>query len=138
MIARSVYPILLAGVIGVAAGPMGAAPARTESSPPLPVVENVAAELQAVSPNARSLYNSPRADLANRWLDLQMFNAQPLQKTLSGLELEYRIVQLYSRDRGKREAKISFNVGQGTQDIGFRNDVDLLLDCRPSNDITLR
>src|SRR5439155_3416279 len=84
----------------------------------------VTAELQAVSPNALSLYNSPKADLVNRWLDLQMFNGQPLQKTLSGLELEYRIVQLYSRDRGKREAKLSFNVGQGTQDIGFRSDVD--------------
>jgi len=98
----------------------------------------VTAELQVVSPNALALFNSPRSDLANRWLDLQMFNGQPLQKSLSGLELEYRIVQLYSRDRGKREAKLSFNVGQGTQDIGFRNDVDLLFDCRPSSDTTFR
>ena len=37
--------------------------------------------------------------------------------------LEYRIMQLYSRDAGKREAKLTFNVGQGTQDLGFRNEV---------------
>src|SRR5262249_19352207 len=34
--------------------------------------------------------------------------------------------------------KIGFNVGQGTQDIGFRNDVDILFNCLPSTDVTLR
>jgi len=67
-----------------------------------------------------------------------MFDNPPLKPGLSGLELEYRIIQLYSRDRGKREAKISFNVGQGTQDIGFRNDVDILFACRPATEVTLR
>ncbi|MBO0861973.1 MAG: CehA/McbA family metallohydrolase, partial [Chloracidobacterium sp.] len=38
----------------------------------------------------------------------------------------------------KREARISFNVGQGTQDIGFRNDVDILFNCLPAADVTLR
>ena len=33
-------------------------------------------------------------------------------------------MQLYSRDVGKREAKLGFDVGQGTQDLGFRNEVD--------------
>ncbi|MGH7127698.1 MAG: hypothetical protein ACREIV_03955 [Planctomycetaceae bacterium] len=36
------------------------------------------------------------ADVADRWLDLRMFDAQPLGERLSGLELEYRIIQLYS------------------------------------------
>jgi hypothetical protein len=98
----------------------------------------VTAELRAASPNARPLANSPQADVGNRWLELQMFNSQPLRPQLSGLELEYRILQLYSRDAGRREAKLSFNVGQGTQDIGFRNDVDLLFTCLPSSDVTFR
>jgi hypothetical protein len=98
----------------------------------------VTAELRAVSPNARPVFNSPQADVGNRWLELQMFNSQPLRPQLSGLELEYRIVQLYSRDAGRREAKLAFNVGQGTQDIGFRNDVDLLFTCLPSSDVTFR
>ena len=42
---------------------------------------------------------------------------------LSGLVLEYRIVQLYSRDPGQREATLTFDVGQGTQDLGYRNEV---------------
>jgi hypothetical protein len=46
--------------------------------------------------------------------------------------LEYRIIQLYSRDKGKREAAIGFDVGQGTQDIGFRNEVAILFECEPA------
>ncbi|MBC8002279.1 MAG: hypothetical protein H7X97_06795, partial [Opitutaceae bacterium] len=100
------------------------------------------APLVAVSPNAISLFDSGAANTssdrafrkrgqtvsrkpADLWLDLQTFDKQPLRPTLSGLAVEYRIVQLYSRDTGRREAKISFNVGQGTQDIGYRNDVDI-------------
>ena len=60
-------------------------------------------------------------DVPNRFLDLKMFDKQPLKPGLSGLDLEYRIVQLYSRDVGQREALIGFHVGQGTQDLGFRN-----------------
>ena len=103
------------------------------------------AELRGVSPNAMSLFEggppknasddafrkTAKPNATDLWLDLQMFNAQPLKKQLSGLALEYRIVQLYSRDAGKREAKISFNVGQGTQDLGYRNDADVLFDNLP-------
>jgi hypothetical protein len=108
----------------------------------------VTAELRAVSPNALPVYVTDysanakpaitQAETRNRWLDVQMFNNQPLRKELSGLELEYRIVQIFSRDAGRREAKVSFNVGQGTQDIGFRNDVDILFNSLPSSDVTLR
>ena len=66
------------------------------------------------------------ADVGQRFLDIALFNRQPLKPTLSGLELEYRILQLYSRDVGRREAKLTFHVGQGTQDLGFRSEVALL------------
>ena len=118
----------------------------------------VTAELQVESPNAAPLYTrssgtpdpfgkvDPRkakrranvvqpADVIHRFLDIAMYNSPPLRKTLSGLELEYRIVQIYSRDAGKREATISFNVGQGTQDIGFRNEVPILFTCLPSTEV---
>jgi len=108
----------------------------------------VTAQLKAESPNALPVYTrskgdpSPQetvkpSDVVHRWLDLATFDQAPLKPQLSGLELEYRIIQLYSRDAGKREAKISFNVGQGTQDIGFRNDVDMLFNCLPSAEVTL-
>ena len=56
------------------------------------------AALRASSPNAQRLFNSPQGDVGSRWLDLQTFDAQPLRPTLSGLQVEYRIIQLYSRD----------------------------------------
>ena len=67
-----------------------------------------------------------------------MFRDRPLKPTLSGLALEYRLLQIYSRDAGQREAKISFNVGQGTQDLGFRSDVDILFTCEPAVPVDAR
>ena len=98
----------------------------------------VTAELRANSPNARPHAGSPQNQIVDRWLGLAVHNAQPLTKTLSGLALEYRIVQLYSRDAGKRDAKLSFDVGQGTQDLGFRNEVSLLFDCQTAHSLRLK
>ena len=75
--------------------------------------------------------------MADRWLDVSLADAQPLNKTLSGLKLEYRIIELYSRDAGRREAKLEFDVGQGTQDLGFRNEINVLFDCEPAVQVTL-
>ena len=108
----------------------------------------VTAELKASSPNAAPVYKQstgspdpkptiPANDLPNRWLDLNLFRDRPLNKTLSGLPLEYRILQLYSRDAGPREAKLTFDVGQGTQDLGFRSDVDILFKSAPAVTVTL-
>ncbi|HUQ69415.1 MAG TPA: CehA/McbA family metallohydrolase, partial [Planctomycetaceae bacterium] len=77
------------------------------------------------------------ADVPNRFLDAVDYGQQPMKPTLSGLELEYRILQLYSRDVGRREALLGFNVGQGTQDIGFRNAVPILFDCVPAVEVAL-
>jgi len=111
----------------------------------------VTAELKAESVNALKVYSrgksgfatNPRpeqtikpSDVRDRWLDLSLYTKPPMKPQLSGLNLEYRIIQLYSRDAGKREAKVSFNVGQGSQDIGFRNDVDILFTCKPSTEVT--
>src|SRR6266850_3673201 len=96
----------------------------------------VTAELKAASPQAKQMANSPASAIADEWLDMQMFNGRPVNNRLSGLELEYRIIQLYSRDAGKRQATLSFNVGQGTQDVGFRSEVSILFNCVPSNQVT--
>lgn len=108
----------------------------------------VTAELRAESPNAaetvRPASNSPTpavgvkpADLRDRWTSLAMFRDRPMQPRLSGLGLEYRILQIFSRDAGRREARITFNVGQGTQDLGFRSDVDILFQANPAVDVAL-
>ena len=92
----------------------------------------VTARFNIRSPNALPLAGSPEQQVVQRWLDILPFTSQPMSPTLSGLGVEYRVVSLYSRDAGKREAKIAFNVGQGTQDLGFRNDVDILFTAEPA------
>ncbi|GEP45951.1 CehA/McbA family metallohydrolase [Brevifollis gellanilyticus] len=89
-----------------------------------------------VAPNAQPKDPGPPA-LSARWLDVQMFEAAPVQPTLSGLGVEYRIIQLYSRDVGKRDATFSFDTGQGTQDLGFRNETSVLFDCQPAREVKL-
>jgi hypothetical protein len=74
---------------------------------------------------------------ADLWLDLQTFDKPPLKPTLSGLRLEYRLISLYSRDAGKREATLTFDVGQGTQDLGFRSEIPVLFTAKPAREITL-
>ena len=108
----------------------------------------VTAPLVAESENAAPLYKRssgspdpqmtvPKSDIPHRFLDIEVYSNPPLKASLSGLELEYRIVQLYSRDAGKREAMLGFNVGQGTQDIGFRSEVPILFHCVPAVKVTL-
>ena len=115
-------------------------------------VSGTTAPLAIVSPNARARNNAkgvdtpsdkhflrePRLPDAELWLDVLSFDKQPLRPALSGLSVEYRIVQLYARDAGKREARFSFHVGQGTQDLGFRSEADVLFTCQPAREITLR
>jgi hypothetical protein len=117
----------------------------------------VTAQLRAASPQALPVYARGISDIpggfsldprpkqritpgqiADRWLELSMFDRPPLEARLSGLAVEYRVIQLHSRDRGRREARLGFDVGQGSQDIGFRNDVPVLFECLPSKDVTLR
>lgn len=98
----------------------------------------VTAQLRGMSPNAASMVDSPKEQMRDRWLDLSVYDGEPMDKTLSGLIVEYRLVQLYSRDAGMREAKLLFDVGQGTQDLGFRNEIDILFKCLPAQNILLQ
>jgi hypothetical protein len=110
----------------------------------------VTAKLDVASPNAATPLYAPSFDhrvaekkkltagqVANRFLEIQIYRNRPMLPTLSGLKLEYAILQVFSKDDGKREVEMGFNVGQGTQDIGFRNTVNILFDIRPSVKVTL-
>ena len=98
----------------------------------------VTAVLAVDSPNAGPIPNVPANAGRVRWMDIQMANKQPMKAHLSGLDLEYRVLQLYAKEAGKREAKLAFDVGQGSQDLGFRNEVDILFTIKPSAKVTLR
>ena len=77
------------------------------------------------------------SDVSDRWLAMEMFNGPPLVPELSGLQVEFRILQLYSRDAGKREARLVFSAGPATADLGFRDSVPILFTCRPAVPVTL-
>lgn len=111
---------------------------------------HVTAQLEVESPNSiAAIHESSsshtvkekdvitHAQVADRFLELLMYRNRPMLPTLSGLGLEYAVVQVYSKDAGQREARIGFNIGEGTQDIGFRNAIHVLFDIQPSVKVTL-
>lgn len=73
----------------------------------------------------------------DRFLSVEMFHGPPMTRQLSGLEAEYAIALLSSSEAGKREATIEFDVGQGTQDIGFRGEVPLVFETKPAVPVQL-
>ena len=110
----------------------------------------ITAKLEAESPNAATPLYAPSWDhkvdekkkltagqVGNRFLEMQVYRNRPMLPNLSGLKLEYAILQIYSKDEGSREVEIGFNVGQGTQDIGFRNTINILFSIRPAINVTL-
>ena len=109
----------------------------------------VTAPLAVESPNSGPVYirssgdPSPATRLTpegarERWAEISLYDKEPIETRLSGFALEYRILLIYSRDPGQRSAKMSFNVGQGTQDVGFLNETSILFDIAPAHDIKLR
>ena len=74
----------------------------------------------------------------DRFLELEMFAAPPMTRTLSGLEVEYAIALIHASESGRREATITVDAGQGTQDLGFRAEAPILFTIRPAIPVTLR
>ena len=75
--------------------------------------------------------------IASRFLEMQMYTGRPLMQNLSGLNLEYAVLQIYSKDAGQREVEMGFNIGQGTQDIGFRNTINVLFKIKAAVKVVL-
>ncbi len=109
----------------------------------------VTAPLAVQSPNIGRVFkpasNSPEprmelsmAHVRDRWADLSIYDRPPMRPRLSGLPIEYVILQVFSRDEGQRSAVIGFNVGHGSQDIGFRNDVEILFTALPAHTVRIR
>lgn len=108
----------------------------------------VTAPLRVTSPNAEAPFahsgglaepdvEVSAAQVRDRWLDLHLEEGRPLVPRLSGLALEYRLLALYGRDAGLREAKLAFDVGQGTQELGFRGELDVLFKILPARAVKL-
>ena len=98
----------------------------------------ITAALSVSSVNAGPVPNMLDFVGARRWMDLQMVTKSPLTPLLSGLEVEYRIIQIYASQPGKREGQLVFDIGQGTGDLGFRSELPILFTVQPSTTVTFR
>ncbi|MEM7010442.1 MAG: CehA/McbA family metallohydrolase [Verrucomicrobiota bacterium] len=116
---------------------------------------SVTAPLRITSPQAGKVYagasqgsltRQMRLDLrknenvgksTDRFLSVEMFRDQPMTPNLSGLEVEYAIALISSNESGEREATIAFDVGDGTQDIGFRGEAPVLFNVKPAIPVEL-
>lgn len=126
----------------------GPAPATLQQGGFVPVLLKVVNDsgvqqaLRVRSPQAGPVYsggwgkNDPKAD-KDRFLDVDMFTGSPMTAKLSGLKVEYALALIYSSEAGKREATLAFDVGQGTQDLGFRGEVPVLFNVRPGIPVKL-
>src|SRR5579862_7944686 len=72
-----------------------------------------------------------------RFLQVELVGTPPLTPNLSGLKVEYLLALVYSSEAGKREATFAFDVGQGTQDLGFRAEAPVLFDVKPGIPVKL-
>lgn len=70
------------------------------------------------SPNAQPLPHAPADQVQSRWMQLSSFDGRPLNPNLSGLALEYRIVQIYTRDPGPKKSLLEFTVSNKAGDGG--------------------
>jgi hypothetical protein len=109
---------------------------------------NVTAPLRVESPNSGNVFvksdssSEPKPELTqrdvrDRWATVSIFDKPPMPRRLTGLAVEYVILEVFSRDSGARSAQIAFNVGPGTQDVGYRNDVAVVFTALPAHAVTV-
>jgi hypothetical protein len=97
-----------------------------------------AAPLQRRSSNVPAPTVEPVSTLENRFLDLAIHNSQPLLPRLSGLEVEYRILQIYCRDAGRKQAKLGFALWSAGRKMSKNNEETFLFESAPAVVVKLR
>jgi hypothetical protein len=106
-------------------------------------------ELRPDSPNAAPLFtrssNKPDptvisvGEVAKRFLELASYAGQPLVRDLSGLELEYRLLQVYCRDAGRKEATLGFGLYRSPKEAAATsNQVRYLFESAPAVVVDLK
>jgi hypothetical protein len=85
---------------------------------------------------------NPGPIIERQWLEVKLEDKPPL----NGFEIEFRVIELCSRDRGERWARFSFGVGRGGS-YYFRQSewaaannqgLELEFHCVPSHDVNIR
>jgi hypothetical protein len=74
-------------------------------------------------------------EAASRFLELAMYRQRPMTKQLSAWDLEYAILQIYSKASGPHEAKIGFHIGPGhSRTSASAMQSTCLFNCQPSGE----
>lgn len=80
-------------------------------------------------------------DYAARWMGYKFYSGQLMPPRLSGLGIEYRVLQLYSRDRGRKSAYLQILSAPSQRPLwswlGARRGFEATFDCLPSKDVEL-
>lgn len=71
-------------------------------------------------------------------IDAATITERPLAERLSGQVLEYRVVGLRSERAGQVSTVLQFDVGQGSQDVGFRSDLALTFNAAAAHPVSLK
>jgi hypothetical protein len=111
--------------VKAARGPAPAALRQDQETIVLVKITNDGGVTHALKVTGPQLRTEGEAD-SGRWLEAAVSTAPPTRKALSGQKVEYVLLRLTAREAGKREATLRFDVGQGTQDLGFRAEVPVL------------
>ncbi len=79
------------------------------------------------------------ADIAKFWMGTKLVSKHPMNATLSGLGVEYQVLQIYSRDRGQKSAYLEANSAAAPWILTFgsKKGIRADFDCIPSKDIAL-
>lgn len=77
------------------------------------------------------------ADIAARWLEIEMLDDARLPARLDALPVQYVVLQLLAREAGRRAARFSVDLGPGTADLGGRASTTVTFLARPSRDVAL-
>jgi hypothetical protein len=116
--------------VKAARGPAAAELREGRETVALVKVVNEAGVTHALRVTGPQLIASGRAS-GERWLHAVLRPADPDKKTLTGHRTEFLLLHLKTQGTGKREAILRFDVGQGTQDLGFRAELPILFTVRP-------
>jgi hypothetical protein len=80
--------------------------------------------------------------IANAWYRTELYQLPPIGPSLSGAAVDYQVIQIFSRDRGKREMHLDFwtstDPRAGFHSYSAHRGVQLSFDCMPSSDVLLR
>jgi hypothetical protein len=74
----------------------------------------------------------------DRFIDIGFRNDATISDRLSGLSVEYKLLDIGSSQAGKREAIMQFDVGDGTKDLANRSEIPILFQIEKAEAVKIQ